>query len=218
MKSAAAALAALTTVLIGAPAFAEPVGVIQDEGPNAVPGRYIVTLKQADRTDRLIQQYGGQTRHRSAGWYSTAMSEAQARRLAADPGVASVEAVQRITVQDTQSSPPNWGDDRIDQAALPLNQRYEYPASAGQGVTVYVLDTGINAGHVEFSGRVRQGVDIVDNDSSPADCHGHGTHVAGTAVGTSYGVAKTRGSSSCRRPATTATTPATTARRGSRPP
>ncbi|WP_433057885.1 S8 family serine peptidase [Dactylosporangium sp. CS-033363] len=196
MKRAAAALAALTTVLIGAPAYAEPSGTIQNEGSaNAVAGRYIVTLRDTGESDTgkrdtLIQQYGGQVRHTFAGGYSTAMSASQARRLAADPGVAAVEAVQRITVQDVQSSPPNWGDDRIDQASLPLNQRYEYPASAGQGVTVYVLDTGLNASHVDFSGRVRQGIDIVDGDSNPADCHGHGTHVAGTAVGSSYGVAK----------------------------
>jgi subtilisin family serine protease len=57
-------------------------------------------------------------------------------------------------------------------------------------VTAYVLDTGVNANHVEFTGRVKQGTDMVDDDSTPTDCHGHGTHVAGTAVGTSYGVAK----------------------------
>ncbi|MEV4535007.1 S8 family peptidase [Asanoa sp. NPDC049518] len=72
----------------------------------------------------------------------------------------------------------------------PVNQAYTYPANPGQGATVYVLDTGLNASHVDFTGRVRQGTDMVDNDSNPADCHGHGTHVAGTAVGTSYGVAK----------------------------
>jgi hypothetical protein len=141
----------------------------------------------------LAGRFGGQARHvYTAGMrgFSVGMPAAQARRLAADPSVASVEAVQRIGVLDTQNNPPNWGDDRIDQQNLPLNQAYTYPANPGQGVTVYVLDTGINANHVDFTGRVKQGTDTVDDDSTPTDCHGHGTHVAGTAVGTTYGVAK----------------------------
>lgn len=186
----------------GGPAQAEPTGVIRNmDGPNAVAGRYIVTLRDtalaptavSTRARELTARFGGRTRHvygSALTGFSTEMSAQQARRLAADPSVASVEQVQRIGVLDTQTNPPNWGDDRIDQRSLPLNQSFTYPANPGQGVTVYVLDTGINASHTEFTGRVRQGVDIVDNDSTPQDCHGHGTHVAGTAVGTTYGIAK----------------------------
>ncbi|GGM12378.1 S8 family serine peptidase [Dactylosporangium sucinum] len=163
--------------------------ILYADSPDAVPGRYIVTVKDSGRRTELSKRYG-QARHLFDNGFSGAMSAAQARRLAADPAVASVEQVQRITVQDTQNNPPNWGDDRIDQASLPLNQAYTYPANPGKGVTVYVLDTGLNASHVDFSGRVKPGTDIVDGDSNPADCHGHGTHVAGTAVGTTYGVAK----------------------------
>ncbi|SNT53731.1 Serine protease, subtilisin family [Asanoa hainanensis] len=194
-----AGLVAAAAVLgFGGPANADPSSPLRyADSPNAVPGRYIVVLKDgADvggRARDLTARFGGQTRHLyTAGFrgFATAMSEQQAVKLAADPAVASVEAVQRIGVLDTQNNPPNWGDDRIDQANLPLNQAYTYPANPGQGATVYVLDTGLNANHVDFTGRVRQGTDMVDNDSNPADCHGHGTHVAGTAVGTSYGVAK----------------------------
>ncbi|GIF67993.1 hypothetical protein Ais01nite_60280 [Asanoa ishikariensis] len=183
----------------GGPASADPSSPLRyADSPNAVAGRYIVVLKDtaADvggRARDLSARFGGQTRHLyTAGFrgFATAMSEQQALKLAADPAVASVEAVQRIGVLDTQNNPPNWGDDRIDQASLPLNQAYTYPANPGQGATVYVLDTGLNASHVDFTGRVKQGTDMVDSDSNPADCHGHGTHVAGTAVGTSYGVAK----------------------------
>ncbi|MEU9828948.1 S8 family serine peptidase [Micromonospora chersina] len=194
----------------GGPAQAEPTGVIRNmDGPNAVAGRYIVTLKDtalaptavSTRARELTGRFGGRTRHvygSALTGFSTEMSAQQARRLAADPSVASVEQVQRIGVLDTQANPPNWGDDRIDQRSLPLNQSFTYPANPGQGVTVYVLDTGINASHTEFTGRVRQGVDIVDNDSTPQDCHGHGTHVAGTAVGTTYGIAKKAGVVSVR--------------------
>ncbi|MEV0270001.1 S8 family serine peptidase [Hamadaea sp. NPDC050747] len=195
----------LTPVAAMASPSAEPTGVIRAAGsPDAVPGRYIVALKDSALTAispsaiaatarDLSARFGGQTRHvYSAGLhgFSVVLPEAQARRLAADPAVAYVEQVQRIGVLDTQNNPPNWGDDRIDQRSLPLNQTFTYPANPGQGVTVYILDTGLNAGHVDFTGRVKQGVDMVDNDSTPQDCHGHGTHVAGTAVGTTYGIAK----------------------------
>ncbi|WP_229830186.1 S8 family peptidase [Actinoplanes ianthinogenes] len=189
----------LTTVAVAAsPAAADPVGpVLYTDSPSAVPGRYIVTLKDhasiGDQASALTRRFGGQLRHvydQVQHGFSATLPESQARKLAADPAVASVEQVQRISVQDTQSNPPNWGDDRIDQRSLPLDRSFTYPANPGQGVTVYVLDTGLNANHTEFTGRVGQGIDIVDNDSSPSDCHGHGTHVAGTAVGTTYGIAK----------------------------
>ena len=194
--------AALTviTVLAGvaAPASADPAGrVLNADSPHAVPGRYIVTLKNQarvpDQARTLAGRFGGQVRHRyTAGPYGFAatMPAAQASRLAADPAVAAVEQVQEITAQDVQINPPSWGLDRIDQRLNALDNSFTYPANPGQGVTVYVLDSGLNASHTEFTGRIGQGTDIVDGDSNPADCHGHGTHVAGTAVGTKYGVAK----------------------------
>ncbi|GIF51471.1 subtilisin family serine protease [Asanoa ferruginea] len=184
---------------VASPASADPIRYA--DSPNAVPGRYIVVFKDTavakaavgTKARDLTTRFGGQARHLYSSvlrGFAGTLSDAQARKLAADPAVASVEAVQRISVSDTQNNPPNWGDDRIDQASLPLNQAYTYPTNPGQGVTVYVLDTGINASHVDFTGRIKQGIDMVDNDSNPTDCHGHGTHVSGTAVGTSYGVAK----------------------------
>ena len=82
-----------------------------------------------------------------------------------------------------------WGLDRIDQRALPLDTHFT-PAGTGSGVTAYIVDTGMLMTHTEFTGRVRAGYDEVDNDSDPTDCNGHGTHVAGTVGGTTYGVAK----------------------------
>ena len=91
-------------------------------------------------------------------------------------------------INTIQPNPP-WGLDRIDQRSLPLDSTFT-PAGNGAGVTVYVIDTGIRTTHTEYASRVVAGYDFVDNDSDPSDCDGHGTHVAGTAVGSTYGVAK----------------------------
>jgi subtilisin family serine protease len=79
--------------------------------------------------------------------------------------------------------------DRIDQVSLPLDSKYNY-ASNGNGVKVYVVDTGIRLSHSQFGGRAMTGKDFVTPGGTAADCNGHGTHVAGTIGGSTYGVAK----------------------------
>jgi subtilisin family serine protease len=205
VRALIAATVAISFATMAAPTAQAAEGVVRNAGtPAAVSGKYIVALKDAPagkvraaalrtRADGLAGKFGGSVDHvydQVLGGYSARMTDSQARRLAADPSVAYVEQVQTMKIADTQNNPPNWGDDRIDQRDLPLSKSYTYPANPGQGVTVYILDTGINPNHQEFTGRVKQGIDYIDNDSNPADCHGHGTHVAGTAVGTTYGVAK----------------------------
>ncbi|KGN37163.1 serine protease [Knoellia subterranea KCTC 19937] len=210
---AAAALTALTAVTI-APAAADPSaapsaapssdspGRVQGaDNPDAIPGEYIVVLKDQKQSvagakasaRSMAAKHGGTVRHTygtALDGYSAKMSAAQAARVAADPAVARVEQAFRVEAIDSQSNPPSWGLDRIDQADTPLNSRYDYPSNAGQGVHVYIVDSGVNLGHSEFTGRTGSGYDFVDYDSNPADCNGHGTHVAGTAAGTRYGVAK----------------------------
>ncbi|MEV7831352.1 S8 family peptidase [Streptomyces subrutilus] len=175
-------------------------GVIQNAGAaGSVPGSYIVTLKDsaarstADSGRAVAKRYGAKidrTYSAALNGYSVEVSEAQARKLAADPAVASVVQNRTFTVDTTQPNPPSWGLDRIDQRALPLNQSYTYPDQAGEGVTAYVIDTGVRITHQDFGGRASYGYDAIDNDNTAQDGHGHGTHVAGTVGGTAYGVAK----------------------------
>jgi subtilisin family serine protease len=104
--------------------------------------------------------------------------------------VASVEQNQTVHLTDTTQSSAPWGLDRIDQAALPLSGTYTYPDTAGSGVTAYVIDTGVRITHSQISGRASYGYDAVDGDSTAQDGNGHGTHVATTIAGSTYGVAK----------------------------
>lgn len=112
---------------------------------------------------------------------------AAAQALANNPRVALVEPDGIATVSDTQSS-ATWGLDRVDQRALPLDSSFTYPTSAGTGVTAYIIDTGVLISHNEFGGRARSGYDAFGG--SAIDCNGHGTHVAGTVAGSTWGLAK----------------------------
>lgn len=202
VTAAAAALAAAAST----PALAAPTGDVRyASAPDAISGSYLVVLKSdtvgaanslaartavPDRAAGLAKRYGGSV---GTVWtsaltgYSAKLSPAQARRLAADPAVAYVEQDRVVTTQATQTNPPSWGLDRIDQRNLPLNSSYTYPNTASS-VRAYIIDTGIRTTHTDFGGRATWGTNTVDTNNT--DCNGHGTHVAGTVGGTSYGVAK----------------------------
>ena len=108
--------------------------------------------------------------------------------LRALPGVLAVEPDAVMSVAAAERNPPSWGLDRIDQRHLPLNAAYT-TRFTGAGVTAYVIDTGIRLSHRDFGGRASTGIDLVDGGAAD-DCAGHGTHVAGTIGGKSFGVAK----------------------------
>ncbi|MDG9718119.1 S8 family peptidase [Streptomyces sp. DH24] len=195
------ATAALVGGLTALPAQAAPAeGTVLAAGsPSAVKDSYIVTLKKAagfkassTTGKNLIKEYGGtvkKTFGAALNGYTATLSADEARRLAADPAVASVEQDQRVRVAATQTNAP-WGLDRIDQTSLPLNGTYTYPDTAGSGVTVYIIDTGVRITHSQISGRAVNGYDAVDGDNVAQDGNGHGTHVATTVAGSTYGVAK----------------------------
>jgi len=107
-------------------------------------------------------------------------------KILSDPRLLRTENDQIFNISRIQSD-PTWSLDRIDQKFLPLNKSYSYESS-GKGVSIYVMDTGIRFDHQEFEGRAMKGFDSYGGDG--ADCNGHGSHVAGTAAGKIYGVAK----------------------------
>ncbi len=201
--------AAVATFGAGA-ANADQQGEIRGAGAaNAVGGSYIVVLKPtavgqgvaaaseitanvASKAQGLTGQYGttlSRTYGSALNGFSIKADEAAAKRLAADPQVAYVVQNKTFKISETQDNPPSWGLDRVDQADLPLDNKYTYPTKA-DNVTAYVIDTGVRGSHKDFGDRATGGKDFVDNDDTPNDEHGHGTHVAGTIGGTDHGLAK----------------------------
>ncbi|MEO3746803.1 S8 family serine peptidase [Plantactinospora sp. B5E13] len=187
--------------MVATPAVAaEPEGPIRSAGgATAVPDSYIVVFKDssvsrsnvATAAKGLAGKHGGavaRTYSAALRGFEISASAKAAARIAADPSVAYVEQNHTVHTMATQPNPPSWGLDRIDQRNLPLNSSYTYPTTASN-VNTYVIDTGINFNHNDFGGRAVSGYDAVDGGSAD-DCNGHGTHVAGTVAGTSYGVAK----------------------------
>ncbi|MCU1692017.1 MAG: family peptidase [Frankiales bacterium] len=186
----------LAPVLLSALALGGVLAPAGASAPAPAPlGRYVVVLDGASATGaatRLVATLGGTVGVRWAaaldGFAATLPSTA-VPLLRALPGVRTVERDAVVRVQaTTQSRPPSYGLDRIDQRALPLSSSYT-TRSTGAGVSAYVIDTGVRRDHTDLAGRVAAGFDAVDG-GAPDDCNGHGTHVSGTVGGTRYGVAK----------------------------
>ena len=166
----------------------------------AIPNQYIVVFKQEvpdapGLARRLVAEHGGALRFSYTAALKGFAAELPQRALDAlrhNPNVAYLE--QDGTVElfggGTEPAPP-WGLDRVDQRTLPLSTSYTW-ATSGAGVHVYIIDTGIRTTHEDFGGRATWAFSSVKGKDGTlnTDCHGHGTHVAGTVGGTRYGVAK----------------------------
>jgi subtilisin family serine protease len=182
--------------------IAEISGNIQTQ---LVPNEYIVAL----HTSRVsASQLGAQAQSMAAAagaqitavWgaalngFAVKADAAALASIRANPAVEYVSPVQVIRKIATQSPTPSWGLDRIDQVNLPLNSSFTYPTGGG-AVHVYIIDTGLLTTHNDFTGRVGTSSNHIapTAPSGPAwtDCDGHGTHVAGTVAGTTYGIMKT---------------------------
>ncbi|HEX8392473.1 MAG TPA: S8 family serine peptidase [Longimicrobium sp.] len=164
-----------------------------DEAPvlsQSASGRYVVVLKDGADPRSVAAVAGVSPRYvytAALNGFAGTLNAGQLNALQHNSNVAYIEAdlpMEKSTLQTGAT----WGLDRIDQRDLPLSTSFTY-TSTGAGVNAYILDTGITLGHTEFVGRAVSGYDAVDGGSAD-DCDGHGTHVAGTVGGTTYGVAK----------------------------
>ncbi|HRW05099.1 MAG TPA: S8 family serine peptidase [Caldilineaceae bacterium] len=170
-----------------------------------VPGQYIVVLRDEvarpggegiraaalDRTRSAVNRAGGEilyTYEHALNGFAAQLPDALLAELSADPDVAFIEPDHYVSIRDSQT-PAVWGLDRIDQIDRPLDNVYRHDRT-GAGVHAYIIDTGIRTSHREFTGRVGAGFSAIQDGNGTNDCQGHGTHVAGTVGGTTYGVAK----------------------------
>jgi aqualysin 1 len=172
---------------------------------NKIANNYIVVLDQdavgsgadvgaaeAEADSVIATTASGRLKHvyaHAISGFSAEMSEDDALALSRDPRVRFVEEDSTMEIVTTQTNPPSWGLDRIDERDLPLSASYTYTAT-GSGVNAYIIDTGIRITHTQFGGRASVAFDAVGDGRNGIDCNGHGTHVSGTVGGSTFGVAK----------------------------
>jgi aqualysin 1 len=194
----AAALATTPPIVLAqaAPAATHPFAQSQP-----IAGRYIVVFKDsvgnpAAEAANVMRGRGGQLHHtytRALKGFAASLPAAALQGIRNNPNVDYIEQDQTVSLNQT-ISPHNqatWGLDRIDQADRPLDTQYHFNYT-GSGVNAFIIDTGIRPDHVEFTGRLLAvaGIDTVGDGNGTSDCNGHGTHVAGTVGGATWGVAK----------------------------
>ncbi|WP_420130006.1 S8 family serine peptidase [Longimicrobium sp.] len=156
-----------------------------------IDGQYIVVLNEGANPHTVAAVTGAAAGHvytAALNGFSANLTQGQVTALQHNPAVAYIQQNGTVQASATQSN-ATWGLDRIDQRNLPLNSTYTYTPT-GAGVHAYIIDTGIKTGHTQFTGRMGNGFDAVTSGGTANDCNGHGTHVAGTVGGTTYGVAK----------------------------
>ncbi|MBA3343190.1 MAG: S8 family peptidase [Gemmatimonadaceae bacterium] len=173
--------------------------IVADDG--SIPGQYVVVASWSADAPALAAEYGVTPRYlytELLNGFAGPMSDQVATVLAADSRVLKVSVQRQFSkVETVTQTSATWGIDRIDQRSLPLDSLYTYDFT-GAGVATYIIDTGIRYSHSEFEGRASRGFDAFATDPTDpllgydgsGDCDGHGTHVAGTVGGKTWGVAK----------------------------
>ncbi len=191
---------ALSHLTYAAPATTNSV-LGSSEAKGIIKNQYIIILnKDVDSSKEFAQGIAKQHGGKVLQTYDTVLKgfaiylpnvadPAFVEAMKKNPKVVSVENDTIMKIDATTQSNPDWGLDRIDQRNLPLDSAYSY-LQTGSGTTAYIVDTGILSTHQQFSGRVLSGYTAISDGNGTSDCHGHGTHVAGTVGGSTYGVAK----------------------------
>ncbi|KAJ2936207.1 hypothetical protein H1R20_g887, partial [Candolleomyces eurysporus] len=204
-------LPSLLLTLFISSVFSAPAGILTEvqryTGNGKTSGRYLVMLKQgASRPDifRQLNVAGNLPIQIIYEWntvcngFAAHLDPVSLALLQTLPEVESIEedGVVQTTATFTQNDAP-WGlarlssrDKLADQDASHLTFKYAYDDSAGAGVNIYIIDTGVQVEHTDFGGRAQWATEPVFGGYTKSDGNGHGTHVAATAAGTRYGVAK----------------------------
>ncbi|MEU2660204.1 S8 family peptidase [Streptomyces sp. NPDC007325] len=196
----ALALSAPTSTAHGSvSAGPDPVPAPLETAANAVPGEYIVTLGRTMNATKAAEKLKLKPTfvyEKAINGFAVPLTAAQLDIVRKTPGVMSVEEDAVAVAPPLPAAPvtgrapaASWGLDRIDQSLLPLDNDFTTQGS-GAGVTAYILDSGIDYTHDEFGGRASFGFDAMGDGRAGRDCNGHGTHVAGTVAGSTYGVAR----------------------------
>ncbi len=158
---------------------------------DVIPGRYIVRFSSSVAASVAANNVSSGVLavfSNAIDGFVADLSPDELEQISNNPNVIGIEPDRVVSVNNSQNN-ATWGLDRIDQRSLPLNSTYNYPNS-GQGVTAYIIDSGVFSAHSEFTGRVVNGFTSITDGRGSDDCNGHGTHVAGTVAGTVFGVAK----------------------------